>query len=255
MIRGGTMYHRFSKVFMILLISILLTGCNLDSIGDGIRSLLENFADGKTCSDIKLSATTGQPLDIISLSVIPSDFTNMLAIQVESNANHNEKIIPAMAASESGGAEFVVPVHPNATIQGGNVSLTIMDDTGKTCELPSFTIKPLEKAEGAFEELTELIKEVNEAQGNIIGTRQQSTPVTPGDADLTIDLSGDIVEGITSDPANPNSLDKVNSGDAPVTADLTEAGWEIIDSLVEKSGATKEMDKVKNELEKVGEIN
>jgi len=235
----------------VITIAVLLTGCikvDTELIGESIRSKVVNIAGNKKCTDVSLSAAKGKPLDKISLSVVPSDMEETLAIQVESMSNDNNMLIPALRHDEEEGATFQIPLHPNGSIKGGKVSMTLIDDAGGICKLPQFTIEALKKSEGAFEELVTLIEEVNEEQKKILNGGQSRTPNSPAINEVTTSLPGDIVDGITHGADNPNSLDKVINGEAPASQDITDAQWEVIDSLVDQSGILDEMGQLKDDL-------
>lgn len=236
------------KLLIILPCIILLTGClnlNLKEVKN--ESILkEEIQEGLACSDVNLSAQQGQPLNEVTLSAVPDGFGDLLAIEILSSTTKNELLIPALRNEGEAGASFQVPVHPDGEIEGGEVTMTLIDGNTSVCELDTFTIEALEKSPGAYAEFVELIDQLNEAQKKVFSEEDEDE-----ESNLNVTFPGKMIDEILRGENNPDSLDKIIEGKAPATEDLSASDWDLIDSLIEKSEIIDEMQELLDDLNEI----
>lgn len=241
-------HRQLIKLVSMISCITLLAGCLNLNLGESKKEPVPTgvIQEGLTCSDVTLSAQQGQPLDEMTLSVVPDGFTELLAIKVVSRKTENEFLIPALRNEGEPGATFQVPVHPDGKIEGGEVTMALIDGDTSVCELDTFTIEPLEKSPGAYAKLVELIDQLNEAQKKVLSEEEEEE-----ETNLKVTFPGKMIDEILHGENNPDSLDKMIDGESPATEDLSAVDWDLIDSLVEKSEILDEMQEL---LEDVNEL-
>jgi hypothetical protein len=127
-------------------LAALLAGC-AGGNGDGGGAPLRLYADfdpastaPRACATLTLSATSGQPLDTITISGLPVDL-GQIAVYLETVADGIGALYPTGPVA-GGQANFLVPVGPDADPDGGDVMLTVTN-TAEACPAVPFTIDPL----------------------------------------------------------------------------------------------------------------
>jgi hypothetical protein len=132
-----------------LALAALLAGCAGGGGGGGgapLRSYAEFDPASTTpraCDALTLSASSGQPLDRITISGLPPDL-GQIAVYLETVAGGVGTLFPTGPVA-GGQAEFMVPVGPDANPDGGDVMLTVTN-TAEACPAVPFTIDPLPPA-------------------------------------------------------------------------------------------------------------
>lgn len=147
-----------SPAFLLALFTLLITACggsssnsNNKAPGDAQSSLAEMLqeplGEQTACPALELSLTEGIPGTPITLRGLPSSMGDIALRVISEDETGKTRIAPlfVQANSEPGEANFVAPVHPSGSPEGGEVQLEPGD--GDThCPALSFTIKPLPDA-------------------------------------------------------------------------------------------------------------
>jgi hypothetical protein len=129
---------------------VTLAGCAGGSSGGGggaATRLYASFDPGTTspraCDALTLSATSGQPLDSVTISGLPPEM-GQVGVYLETVADGVGTLYPTGPVA-GGQADFMVPVSPDGSAEGGDVMLTVTN-ASDACPAVPFTIDPLPAA-------------------------------------------------------------------------------------------------------------
>lgn len=187
------------------------------------------------CSDVTYSANAGVPLDLITLSNVPSDFGELVSLIVKSDTSEVNLLVP-VEFEVGGEGNFRVPMHPGMHISGGNVTMILVDEMDHECEPATFTINALPDSPGAFREMIELIGDMGSIQERIFGVdlaQVSDVQELKGNAFAAILFTvNEIIRGDT----HTHSLQSVANRESPMIEDIPEHVWQLMDGLVERSG-------------------
>lgn len=163
-----------------------------------------------TCPALNPATSSGLPTRRIAIGAVPSTFGSPVAAAISNGAN-DPSGLAFVTEGSSGGLELIVPLHPDAALAGGTVTLTVTDGT-RSCEPFQFSIQPLPTAEGELEAIVDLLQDVVDGQAELFGTTRQELveasvdELPPGLWPLVF------VQTILDDPANPRSLRAIAEG-------------------------------------------
>lgn len=174
--------HFVCSIGLALVFVALLAGCGGSGEGDndnGQGSALINsaltYADftldmvtAQSCDELMLSATNGEPLDIIWVTGLPANFDAM-AVYLEASGEGIGMLFPA-GPVENRQAEFRIPPSPDFNPEGAITDLTITNGT-YACPPLSFAIDPLPAAVGDYETYVE---DLDDGLKHAIGLLAQS---------------------------------------------------------------------------------
>ena len=161
------------------------------------------------CTAFTLGASSGMPLETISMGQLPTSFS--LPAAAVSLPDGTPGGLAYVLAGETGNLELLVPLHPTAPMVGGPVTLTFTDGT-RACAPVDFAIQAMPPADGEFLAVLDLLQEVlTEQAATFDATPEQlvSEPLdelAPGLWPLAL------AQTILDDPANSESLRAVADG-------------------------------------------
>jgi len=99
-----------------------------------------------SCPDLQLASSSGEPIDEINISGLPTELIEPLAAEVF--PVDADTSITAFTARDTSNTFFVVPIHPNGTADGGGVKIRFRGANLKCEKTTPFTIEPLPEADG-----------------------------------------------------------------------------------------------------------
>lgn len=234
-------------LFILCCIVVLCTSCLKN------ESVVLEDKGAFACSDVVYSANAGVPLDLITLFNVPSDFGELVSLIIKSDSSEVNLLVP-VEREVGGDGNFLVPMHPEMHISGGNVTMILVDETDNECEPVTFTINALPDSPGAYQQMIELIADMGSAQERIFGVDlEQVSDVQElkGNSFSAILFAVDeIIRGDT----NADSLQRVAKRESPVSEDIPEHVWQLMDGLVERSGMIRALTAYSEALNEMGEI-
>lgn len=204
----------------------------------------------ESCSALRLEVAEARPLQRVRVEGVPSSFGELLAAEVTSTSGAESATLVARE-EDSGDVWLQAPIHPEAHLEGGEVSLRLIDADGRECPttLP-FHILPLAEAPGTAAAVQARVAEHLDGIAAFFGT----TTAALGALEvaevpehlLPLYLAQDALAG----PGNPDSLQALLDGTAPVLGsgvpDLS-----LIDALFAELGLVDALDDSLDRLVKV----
>lgn len=167
----------------------------------------------ESCSELHLEVAQGRPLQLLRLEGVPEGFAELLAAEVTSATG--AKAFTLVAREEESDEIWLhAPIHPEALVEGGEVSLALVDAEGRSCPALPFLILPLDGVPGTVAAAKERIAHQLEGiaaffQTSIEELRAMEVHEIPEHL-LPLYLAQDSLE------ADPNSLQALLDGSAPI---------------------------------------
>lgn len=119
-----------------------------------------------SCTAAALASDAGQPLDVVSITGITAPADSLLAARITVG---DEELGYAFVQSTPDVTALSVPPHPNGTLEGGEVTLTLTDGE-TTCEPMLFTIEALPAAPGTTQRAADLMQDTLALQAQLLGS-------------------------------------------------------------------------------------
>jgi hypothetical protein len=188
----------------------VLTACGggdpatpLDDDGDGLYTEI-------ACPGLDLESTSGVTLDEIPVGSLPGSFEPPISAALDvSDGEHSG--FAHLRTGDGGTLLLSVPLHPEAPLDGGAVTLTFTDGT-KSCAPVDFTILPLPAADGELEATVDLLQASLADQAAVLETTPEELRSTPVE-DMAPSLWPlAMTQALIDHPANDVSLRAIAEG-------------------------------------------
>lgn len=173
--------HRVRGAAVSLAVLTALAACGggdpstpLDS-DDGDDGLYTEIA----CPELSLATTSGVTLDEIPIGNLPASFQPPVAAALDASAGEPAGFAH-LRTDDEGALLLSVPLHPDAPLAGGDVSLTFTDGT-TACAPVDFTVLALPAADGELEATVDLLQALLADQAAVLETTPEELRSTPVD--------------------------------------------------------------------------
>ena len=171
-----------------------------------------------SCDGLSFESASGVPGDLIDAGSVPGTLEAPVVAVVRTPGGSNTGFALFEDDGE-GGIDLTVPLHPSASMEGGEILLHVTDASAVCAPIP-LTVDPLPGAEGELGSVVDALSEVLAAQLAILETTPESLAAMAPE-----DLPGPLVpmaviQWVLDHPDNASSLrsiaDGSASGDYPV---------------------------------------
>lgn len=232
---------------IITILVVILAGCggvsNTPDSGGGDPATL-------VCSSPSLSSNSGQPLDAVGITGVAAPPEALLAAKIIFGAKADYY---AMVRQTPEGMILNVPLHPNGTLEGGEVTLSITDGT-IICDPMPFTIEALPAAPGTMKQAADLLEDVLSLQAQLFGTSLEELQTASAEELPPHLLPLFSAHLILTDPRNLNSVQAILDGSSATFNGVPEE-TNLVDALMAKAGIVSLLERHVQELqEEVGTL-
>jgi hypothetical protein len=182
------------------------------------------------CPALSPAATQGMPLDVVPIGGIPAGFERPVLARMSWPGG--SQVTPGLVLDDSGDAAVMIPLHPSLSLDGGDVTVRISDET-QTCPPFTFTILPLPAAPGEITTLADLAQELLDEQASLFGTTREEllgTPMSELEPALRLPALAQI---FVDEPSGESSLRAFADGTAP---DFEPADLDFVERLLARTG-------------------
>ena len=187
------------------------------------------------CSALAPAATAGIPLDIVSIGGVPSSFDRPLLARMSWDAG--PRVSFGLLEEEGGQVSVMVPLHPNGSPDGGDVTVRISDET-RTCPPFTLTILPLPAAPGELAATVDVAQSLLDARAELFGTTVADLLNTPASGlEPALRLLA-VAQGLVDDPSNGSSLRAFVDGAA---TDFGPEDAEFTDRILARTGLLEDL--------------
>lgn len=227
-----------------ILLSFLLASAACGQGGDGGDAPATD-----ACAALRLEAAEARPLQRVRVEGIPASFGELLAAVVTSP--EGVESVALVAREEGSDAIWLqAPIHPEARLEGGEVSLRLIDADGRGCPALPFQILPLAEAPGTAAAVKERVAAhldgIAAFFGTTIGALGALDVAEVPEHLLPLYLAQDALAGA----GNPNSLQALLEGTAPVLEGGS-SELSLIDALLAEIGLVEALDESLDRLAEV----
>jgi hypothetical protein len=191
------------------------------------------------CSALAPAAASGIPLDIVSIGGVPSSFGRPILARMSWDGD--QQVSLGLVQESGGNANVMIPLHPNGSPDGGDVTVRISDEV-QTCPPFTFTILPLPAAPGELVATVDVAQSLLDARAELFGTPVADLLNTHASGlEPALRLLA-VAQGLVDDPSNQFSLRAFANGSV---TDFGTAEADFADRLLGRTGL---LDDLQSEL-------